>query len=455
LRSEINELSEILDPFHRLPDQAMYELPFVLPRKSVYQISELLLLKVAKTMVASTQQCSGPFNFLPSSSLRSDGPASCRAFECQIERLDLLARYAGLYADHILIPIPHCMVSDNLFEARSHLALCLLKLRRLWPLIEAGIAKPFIDEYPFCQHHGTDFDRMSRRLLRCARDYYEGKLDEFTVIYRPKHGRLPAALEVSGPSDLVEHGAYMLTYPRDAPGWAPMRTALIGDRPGARLSKSAVRRHRIGLDIFERFVEDMVFQGIYGASFGAQYLTDLPGEAEFIDEQRPKNHKFANAAMVCRALAHSVPLLSSIPIKQLLRVRTKETNAFELYRAALGRITQEHIQSGDYITAKEARDIYTDVLRPELLKLNQAAVVHGREQRRKTVATLAASGVALTLGVVGSLHGGILAPLLTAMGGGGLAKEAINAILSGQKNPPDVQRHEMYFLLKLLQTTSS
>jgi hypothetical protein len=62
----------------------------------VYQVSERLLLKVAKTMVASTQQCSGPFNFLPSSSLRSDGPASCRAFECQVGRLDLLARYAGL-----------------------------------------------------------------------------------------------------------------------------------------------------------------------------------------------------------------------------------------------------------------------------------------------------------------------------------------------------------------------
>ena len=218
------------------------------------------------------------------------------------------------------------------------------------------------------------------------------------------------------------------------------------------LSKSSIRRHRVGLDIFERLVEDMVFQRIYGSLFGAHYLTDLAGEVEFIDRQRPEDHTFANAAMVCRALAHSVPLLSSIPLKTLLRIRTKETDTFELYRAALRRITQEHIQTGTYITTKEAADIYTDVLRPELLKLKQAAVVYGREQRRKTTVTLIASGVALTLGLLGGLHSGILAPILTAMGGGGLAKEATNAILSGQKNPPEVQRHEMYFLLKLVQT---
>jgi len=89
--------------------------------------------------------------------------------------------------------------------------------------------------------------------------------------------------------------------------------------------------------------------------------------------------------------------------------------------------------------------------RAELFKLKQAAVVHGREQRRKTTATIAASGVALSLGLLGGAHRGILAPILTAMGGGGLAKEATNALLSGQKNPPDVQRHELYFLLRLVQ----
>jgi hypothetical protein len=256
------------------------------------------------------------------------------------------------------------MLSDNLFEARAHLGLCLLKLRALWPLIEAGIAKPFIDEYPFCQHHARRFDRTYRRLLRGARDYYEEKIDQFTVIYRPKHGRHRAALEISGPPEVVEHGGYMLTYLRGAPTWAPTRSTLIGGRPGSVLPRSSIRRHRVGLDIFERLVEDMVFQGIYGALFGAQYLTDLAGEAEFIDRQRADDHRFANAAMVCRALAHSVPLLSSIPLKTLLRIRNKETDAFELYRAALRRITRDHIQSGTYITTKEASDIYEDVLRP-------------------------------------------------------------------------------------------
>jgi len=454
MRYEILELRKVLHPISHLPNQAIYELPFVLPRESVYQMADLVLLCVAKGMMASPPT-SAWFNFLPSSSLRSDGPASCRAYECQVVKLELLARYVGLYADHVLIPIPHCMLSDNLFEARSHLALCLLKLRVLWPLIEAGIAVPFIDEYPFCHNHGRLFDRTSRQLLRRARDFYEEKLDQFTVTYRPKYGRLRAALEIGGPPDLVEHGRYLLTYLRGTPKWAPSRTTLVGDRPGAVLSKSLIRRRRVALDIFERLVDDMVFQQIYGSLFRTQYLTDLAGEVEFLDRQRPEDHAFANAAMVCRELVHSVPLLSSIPLKQLLRIRTKETDAFELYRAALRRITQEHIRTGAYITTKEARDLYTDLLRPELLKLKQTAAVFGREQRRKTAATLVASFAALTLGVFGGLQSGILASILTAMGGGGIAKEATNAVLSRRKNPSEVQSHEMYFLLRLTQSMSS
>jgi hypothetical protein len=413
-------------------------------------LSDLILLIVAKQM-AATGESSGDFNFLPSASLRGDGFASCRAYECQTAKLDLLARYGALYSDNLLIPVPHCMLSDNVYLARMHLSQCLLKLRMLWPLIEAGIAKVFIDEYPICQHHMADFDRMSRQLSRSVREFYEAKIGQLTVIYRPKQGKRPAALEVTGPPGLIEHGGFMLTYTKGIPDWVPTRVNSIDGSPGAILSRSTIRRHRVGIEIFEHLASDMVFHQVYGSRFHARYLTDLPGETEFLDRHCPENSTFSNAAMVCRALAHSVPLLTSLPLKTVLAIRTEETDAFELYRAALMRISTDYIQGERHISPEEARDIYTDVLRPQLLKLKRIADSHSTERRRKTTAAIAASAAALTLGVFGGLQTGILSSILTAMGGGGLAKEAIAALLSGNKNPPEVQSHELYFLLRLAQ----
>ena len=218
----------------------------------------------------------------------------------------------------------------------------------------------------------------------------------------------------------------MFTYTRGVPEWVPTRIGSIDGRPGAVLSRTTVKRRRVAIEIFEHFVNDIIFQHFYGSQFHARYLTDLPGETEFLDRYRPEDSAHSNAAMVCRALAHSVPVFNSLPLKKVLAIRTR-TDAFELYRAALKRISNEHIQSGKRITPAEAGQIYADILRPQLLKLKRIADAHRAERRRKTAATIAASGAALALGVLGGVQTGLLSSLLTAMGGGGLAKEAITS----------------------------
>jgi hypothetical protein len=418
----MNELRNVLDPIRHWPLEAVHQLPFVLGRKEVYMLADLILIAVAKQMAAISEP-SGRFNFLPSASLRGDGFSSCRAYECQVTKLDLLARYSALYADTVLIPVPHCMMSDNLYLARLHLSGCLLKLRVLWPLIEAGIVKLFIDEYPLCSHGKVYFERICRHLSQSVREFYNEKLEELTVVYRPKERKRPAAFEVIGPPDLIEHGSFMFTFTRGIPNWAPKRIGSVGGLPGTVLSKSTIKRNRVAIEIFEHLANDMVFQQLYGARYQARYLTDLPGETEFLELQRPEDNRFSNAAMVCRAIAHSVPVLGSLPLKTVLSIRMKETDSFELYRATLMRISRDYIQTGKRIAPAEADDIYTDILRPQLLKLKRVADSHRSERRKKTAATIAASAAALTLGVFGGLQTGILSSVLTAMGGSGLAKK--------------------------------
>ncbi len=68
------------------------------------------------------------------------------------------------------------------------------------------------------------------------------------------------------------------------------------------------------------------------------------------------------------------PVFNSLTLKTVLAIRTKEADAFELYRAALKRISVEHVQSGKRITPAEARQIYSDILRPQLLSQPRAQV---------------------------------------------------------------------------------
>ena len=45
-----------------------------------------------------------PFTFLASKSMR--GETSCGEYGCRVEKLDMLGRYAALYANRIIIPLP-------------------------------------------------------------------------------------------------------------------------------------------------------------------------------------------------------------------------------------------------------------------------------------------------------------------------------------------------------------
>ena len=93
-----------------------------------------------------------PFTFLASKSMR--GETSCGEYGCRVEKLDMLGRYAALYANRIIIPLPLTDPStmDGSEAAAQEVSQAALALLRLRPLFDAGILYAVIRRSFHCPH---------------------------------------------------------------------------------------------------------------------------------------------------------------------------------------------------------------------------------------------------------------------------------------------------------------
>jgi hypothetical protein len=87
-------------------------------------------------------------------------------------------------------------------------------------------------------------------------------------------------------------------------------------------------------------VDDLIFQQLYGYQYGTKYLTDLPGEAEFLGASSPNDELRRKTAALCGELVHSVPLLREVPLPTVLRIRQEDPGSLVLYRQAYVRYSK-------------------------------------------------------------------------------------------------------------------
>src|SRR5271156_2518563 len=52
-----------------------------------------------------------PFNFVASASMRGD--FGCVAWDCRLRKVNLMARYAALYTDKVVVPLPLGILSPS------------------------------------------------------------------------------------------------------------------------------------------------------------------------------------------------------------------------------------------------------------------------------------------------------------------------------------------------------
>lgn len=391
-----------------------------------------------------------PFSFIASASLRSD--SGCWEVPCRLKKLDLVARYAALYANEITIPLPLARPSSQsgLPHAKLLLRNSTLTLTRLRPLIDSGLVSPAVMRSFHCRHTIAWVNRMMEVVHAVSGVAAKDLSDEFRVVYQLPEmaptGRSTAY--ITGPNDFIEHGETVLTFD-EGPKWRQQNWRF--DKEGKTELKGTKKVWFVSR-IFNEIANDTTFYLAYGRLKSARYLTDLRGEAFLLDGSTQDEELAATSSAMNNFLKHTLPLLGDLSIATLLKIRREERDSFARYREALDRVLKDMATRKKHLGKREAREMYKELIEPELLGMKSELYQERKRQVRRVVGGMGTLAATVALGMFGGIVPLVVKGSLAAAGamvGGRLLSKAAEA--QCEHGATLKEKNDFYFLLRLTQ----
>jgi hypothetical protein len=421
-------------------------------RGLVEQIRNSVYTKSREEVARHEENPTHTFNFIPSRSIRGE---TCGHWPCARSKLASLARYAALYADRLLLPLkvpPPGRIEDSVWS-RDGVAFTIKEILLLRPLVESGIVTLVTPDFHFCEKCAEGAKAQVRMIDREVDALYQARRREFAASYTPMTGQIARLVAgyatLTGPANYLEHGTSVCVF-HNTPAWVPPHRASTPTR----LSRSTLEKSGLIRRVFKEMAWDVVFQQFYGVRFDGKYLTDLPGEAEFMHRISRGDEVVESTAALAAQLTHSIPLFAGVSVATILRIRREGSEPLILYRAALTQIVKDLLVKGERITPARAREIFRDILEPQLAKLKAEAAARRRSATRKAVVKVGIPALVVSVGVLGGFLPAAISELLKAVGGVAMATSIGEALASLEKNPAEVRSHNLYFLLRISQEAS-
>ncbi len=391
------------------------------------------------------------------------GRRTCQELGCRINRADQLAQFAALYSDRVYIDnflvdhVPHhgSRTPDS-EHLRTEFAKDLSVLTQLRPLIEAGRVVPLTPPSNYCAHclakrsfgeHADErLDREYDRLLR--------RFKSETSIEITNHGDC-YIVHVDGPARLLEHGgsAFMFTrLPQEFRRLAgvenllPGQTVRLSRKKGARLTV----HERLADEVFENVVTELAV----AQSLGTIFLTERPLHVDILNGLSEDRELERRNQVIQKHLTALVPFISDISVADLLELRNREDEAFQQFRQALNAAVDAVREERSGLTERDARTIYSDLIAPQLSRLD-ARVKQGQRglikmSRRKAIAWSAA----ISFGAYTGLGPAGLAAAAAALGLTKILAEFAEKAMSQSDTEESIAHEDMYFLWKVRQLSS-
>lgn len=433
-------------------------------QESVQKLTRIKIEKVARELDAIFLEKSGHRRipiFRHFASLALGGSREeCLLLECRQKKLDSLSRFSVMYSDRVFIKsfiTDSCISSSTPIDVLRHGFYDDLQL--LWfirPLIESGDigfipALGCICRNCICEKFGVDLGQIKRLdgLYRKLANDFLGKTT-LTTIKRFDDNTF--GIEQRGPEPYFPHGfqgRILDELPKP-----------LGRRPNIlkkllRDGKMAVSRSlQKELGAHKAMASDVVNNTLYGLIAANSYeaplvthnplhiscLNELTGDAKLVDRNN----------IAYEVLTSHVPFLPDISLKNLLKLRYREKECFILYRAALNRTINEFKCSGSGFTKHNAKELYGDVLAPELARMDRKV-----KQATKDLRTTAGRAVVSTVGAISfGLYAGVInpsaAPIVAGIGLAKVASDIVKVMATGDGEKA-IANEGMYFLWKTKQ----
>ncbi|UPL50808.1 hypothetical protein [Hymenobacter sublimis] len=304
------------------------------------------------------------FSFVANNTL-SGGTFPCSRDLCRINHIDTLARNAALYADVVYIQNPFEKYLHTAYFSDYAKALLIADIKVLYhvkPLLDAGI---FLFTTTF-QHICRDCLRETKAITK----EYEAKIIEAEISLKETFlNEIEFILETDedgdafiiaeGPEEILEHPS----------GFSYTGNALVDLRKklGRKTQGVLTKRQATKLGLINEFVhpiiDDLLTQNYYSNIYNSSYLTDREIDSTLIQDKNKSilNKKFTSS------LSHHIPHIPNVPLDNLINLRKKEGEAFQVYRDSLTNFLSNSKENDTNL--KEA---FRDEILPEINKMNQS-----------------------------------------------------------------------------------
>jgi hypothetical protein len=388
-----------------------------------------------------------PFTFMASASLRAD--ATCNHYPCRASKLDFLGRYAALYANNVILPVPLSSPEESGSDVdgtRRDLAPTVQSLLHLRPLIEAGIVTPVVKRSFHCVHTHEWAGKMIEVVRHAAVVIARDAMRDFRVVYQlpEKSPTGESTVYIEGPEELIEHGEIVGLWD-EGKHWRLKSWRF--DREGKVEIRGEKKLSRVYASVFMEIANDTSFYLAYARLHSARYLSDRLGETVLLEALTDDEEAVIESQRL-RAMAHVVPLLGDLPISRLLRIRREERDAFGRYQHALRKLLNDMMLRKGRVSRREVQELFRDNVIPQLLRMKSELWQERKRQTRRVAGGIASLAASIGLGAFGFLPvaAKVAAVAASAMVGGRLLAKAAEDVCEHGANL--VSKNDFYFLLK-------
>ena len=385
----------------------------------------------------------------------SGGIFPCKNIDCRSKNVGELAQFAALYSDRIFIRnyfadyLSHGFDNEN-ETIKRRFADDLTLFLYLQPLILNGNIVPVTPPQNYCTHcliERSLGEAADSRLERAEKKLIERYNKDVEYKVSMRDGKIE--LTVKGPKNLISHTTHY--YLRQIPELIKKSSSLMNRlNSGSEviLSKGMVREiesdEMLASDTLSNIAFDLSTSQCLGTSFLTERIIDIQTLREITgDNEIERRNQIIQKHLTCL-----VPAFEGVTPTDLLTLRYNEEDSFIVFRGALNKTIDEYMKNKKDFSEQDARAIYSDIIHPQLSKLNIAVKNTKINSLKKYSAKLLSWGGAISFGLYGGFLPSELVAAATALGLVPLMAELANDIMSLSDSEKEIRKEDFYFLWK-------
>jgi hypothetical protein len=383
----------------------------------------------AATVGAENNKTSSPYVHSASLSL-GGGRYSCSSIECRRRKLNELARFAALYSDQVYIhnfvnsyspTFGHAPRKDSP-SFRNNIKDDLTLLLEMQPLLESRSINLFSPPSRYCpvcfaeEVFGLDIGKKIKSIRQTLARQILNKVS-VEISYEEEDHDSPYRVHESGLEDIFGHSIYR-HFEELPPAIRQNRSQVKQLHSGKTIlaTKEQLKKDHYTDWITGKLLRSCTYHLSVSSVLDTTPVTDHDIDVSilsYITNNRPTERR---NRITLEHLKVMVPFAGDVPLSKLMMLRQRESDSFIQFRSALGRSVEEVSRQKARFTMQDAKNLYADIIAPEISKLERKVSEAKRDLVMKPLTSAAGTIAVIAFGAYAGMIPAELSQLATLLG---------------------------------------